>query len=124
MLDLNILLSHTDPFTGLITLTDATGINDSGQIVANGCYNDRSKYHAFFLTTASLNVSTDVPEPTSLTLLATGLAGSSTLGRRHQPVAETGEVTQKSSNRARLLRSYRSLQRSSVSLVFMPNQRE
>ena len=97
MLDLNTLLSHTDPLTGLITLTDATGINDSGQIVANGCYNDGSKCHAFLLTTASPNVSTDVPEPASLTLLATGLASSAALGRRRrQPVAETGEVTQES----------------------------
>jgi uncharacterized membrane protein len=36
--DLNQLIDKSDPLYGTITLYGATGINDAGQIVANGCF--------------------------------------------------------------------------------------
>jgi hypothetical protein len=52
MLNLNSLVSLTDPLYGEVVLAEATGINDSGQIVANGCYTSgplNGQCHAFLL---------------------------------------------------------------------------
>lgn len=38
MLDVNNLIDPTDPLYGNVVFNSATGINNSGQIVANGCY--------------------------------------------------------------------------------------
>jgi hypothetical protein len=61
MLDVNNLI---DSALG-ITLINARGINDEGQIVANGVYSNDFNNHAFLLT--------PVPEPSTLGML--GLAG-------------------------------------------------
>jgi probable HAF family extracellular repeat protein len=52
MLDINDLISATDPLYSDIVFFTATGINDAGQIVANGCYLSGSfsgECHAFRL---------------------------------------------------------------------------
>jgi probable HAF family extracellular repeat protein len=52
MLDLNNLIAATDPLYDEVLFYSATGINDSGQIVANGCYMSgplNGQCHAFRL---------------------------------------------------------------------------
>ena len=63
MKDLNLLVDQDDPLHGLVTLDDATGINDLGQIVANAFY--EGSPHAYLLT--------PVPEPGSVLLMLLGL---------------------------------------------------
>ena len=69
MQDLNALISPSDPLFGAVTLTDAPGINDLGQIVANGT--SQNNVQAYLLTP----VSDPVPEPGSLALVAAGVLG-------------------------------------------------
>jgi probable HAF family extracellular repeat protein len=66
MYDLNLLVALTDPLYGAVTFTEARGINDSGQIVANG-----ADGLAYLLSP----ITTDVPEPATLVLLGTASAG-------------------------------------------------
>ncbi|MEO6811011.1 MAG: PEP-CTERM sorting domain-containing protein [Isosphaeraceae bacterium] len=68
-IDLNTLI---DPTLGW-NLLEAVGINDAGQIAANGI-GPGGAAHAVLLTV--------VPEPTSLVLLAVGAAGCLVIGRR------------------------------------------
>jgi probable HAF family extracellular repeat protein len=49
MLDLNKLVAN-DPLAPYVTLTDSTGINDSGCIVANGVDSRTGHYHAYLLS--------------------------------------------------------------------------
>jgi hypothetical protein len=52
MLDLNNLIDPTDPLFGDIMFSAAPGINDAGQILANGCYTSgplAGECHAFRL---------------------------------------------------------------------------
>jgi probable HAF family extracellular repeat protein len=52
MLDLNNLIAVTDPLYNEVVFYSATGINDTGQIVANGCYISgplNGRCHAFRL---------------------------------------------------------------------------
>jgi probable HAF family extracellular repeat protein len=62
MLDLNTLL--TQDSASQYTITSATGINDAGQIVANGYINETRQYTAFLL----------MPIPSAVKLSATSLA--------------------------------------------------
>ena len=78
MYDLNTLIAPTDPLFGLITLREATGINDSGQIVAN------SINGAYLLTPV---IETPAPEPATLALLAVGAIGVATARRRSRTMA-------------------------------------
>jgi probable HAF family extracellular repeat protein len=66
MVDLNSLL----PPGSAWQLLEATGINDSGQIVGNGIFNGQT--HGFLLTPQAPAI---VPEPGMFALLATALAG-------------------------------------------------
>jgi probable HAF family extracellular repeat protein len=75
MLDLNTLIAPTDPLYGLITLTQATGINDSGQIVAH----DGNR--AYLLTPVA-DADVETPEPASLALFGTALLATAALRRR------------------------------------------
>ena len=70
MMDLNDLI---DPALG-VTVFEALGINDNGQIVANGMASASNNDHAFLLT--------PVPEPGTLAMLGVGLAVSLPLLRR------------------------------------------
>jgi hypothetical protein len=79
MLDLNTLLSPTDPLNAQITLTYGLGVNDNGQIVADGCYNSGSSCDAFLLTPAAIS---NTPEPASLAILRSDLLGAAALRRR------------------------------------------
>ena len=80
--DLTTLLDPNDPFvlsTASFTLDTAVGINDEGQIVADGFgYFDNGAFfnQAFLLTPES------VPEPTSLALFGTALAALVAVRRR------------------------------------------
>jgi hypothetical protein len=67
------LLAPTDPLYGVVTFTDAGGINDVGQIVGNDAYG-----HAYLRTL----VADPVPAPTSLALLGAGVF-SALFARRH-----------------------------------------
>ena len=60
MQDLNNLIDRTLGWT----LTDATGINESGQIVGYGTIASGGPIHAFLLT--------PIPEPSTLVLLGIG----------------------------------------------------
>ncbi|MBE9225207.1 hypothetical protein IQ264_07150 [Phormidium sp. LEGE 05292] len=62
-------------------LSDATGINKTGQIVGNGIINGQT--HAFLLIPVSQNSS--VPEPSlTMSLLALGAVGVGVLGKVKQ----------------------------------------
>lgn len=69
MIDLNSLI---DPGSGW-TLESANDINDAGQIVGSGV-NASGQRHAFLLTPTAA-----VPEPSSLAMLALGLAGAASI---------------------------------------------
>ena len=77
MYNLNTLVSPTDPLYGAITLIDAEGINDSGQILANGTLDGNNR--AFLLTPVA---SVEAPERASLALLAVGVVGAFGARRR------------------------------------------
>ncbi len=84
MFDLNTLIATADPLFGLITLTEATAINDSGQIVAN------SASRAYLLTPVVESVQeepTPAPEPATLALLAIGAIGVVAARRRSGAMA-------------------------------------
>jgi len=65
MLDLDALLAPSSPIAGQITLQIGEGINDAGQIVANGCYNS-GPCEAFLLTPYSLASGSVMPSPVTL----------------------------------------------------------
>jgi hypothetical protein len=67
MLDLNTLLLPTDPLYGQSILSEASAINDAGQIVAYGCVSGRCDAYVLTPVTASV----DTPEPATLSVLAT-----------------------------------------------------
>jgi probable HAF family extracellular repeat protein len=86
MHDLNDLIDSSDPF--LLTnpsfiLDEATGINDSGQIVGDGFYTPKGSrqqvFEAFILTPES---PVAAPEPTALSLVATGMIALFVVRRR------------------------------------------
>lgn len=75
MYDLNNLIVPNDPIYNTSNkLIQATGINDSGQIIAN------SNGRAYLLTPIE-PVGADVPEPATLLVLATGIWGLVTVRR-------------------------------------------
>jgi probable HAF family extracellular repeat protein len=73
-IDLNSLILPTLGWT----LFEAMGINDAGQIAANGI-GPNGELHAVLLSPIAAPA---VPEPTSLVLLTVGAAGGLVLGRR------------------------------------------
>jgi probable HAF family extracellular repeat protein len=88
--DVNALLAPTDPLYGLVQFTGTnvrtTGVgsemlNDSGQFLANGKVGGVS--HLFMLTPVEV-AAVDAPEPSSMVVLAVGLAGV-LAGRRRAP---------------------------------------
>jgi hypothetical protein len=68
MYDLNDLLVDSLGWT----LYQAYGINDSGQIVANG-YDINGNYHALRLDPFAETPGAETPEPATLTLFGSGL---------------------------------------------------
>ena len=76
MYDLNDL-SERNPN---LFFLDALGINDRGQIIVEGSFDlDNNEVHAFLLT---LKDAVPTPEPTTLSLLCTGLLALGLLRRR------------------------------------------
>ncbi len=75
MLDLNALLSTTQ--ASLYTITSGEGINDSGQIVADGIVNATDQEVAFLLTPIA-----PVPLPATAWLMLSGLVGLGTTVRQ------------------------------------------
>jgi len=69
MVDLNALVSPTDPLHSLVTLTGATGINDSGVIVVNGIDSRTNQYHAYLLQAPSISFA---PAALGFAMLAVG----------------------------------------------------
>jgi probable HAF family extracellular repeat protein len=80
MLDLNDLIDITDPLLDQITLTEARGINNAGDIVANGYDVLTGVSHAFLLAVAP---AASIPGPGSAALFPFGLAVLA-FARRHQ----------------------------------------
>ncbi len=54
MTDLNTLLDSRSPLAQFVTLTDAVGINDRGEIAANGTDSRTGESHAYLLTPKNL----------------------------------------------------------------------
>ena len=86
MLDLNQLVDISGLFTDPVTffnLTIATDINENGQIAALGWFTtenaNETLRHAFLLTPV-----VQVPEPSTVFLFATGLAGLGFMGWRRR----------------------------------------
>ena len=85
MHDLNELIDPADPFLRQPSffLDEATGINDSGEIVADGVYtptgSTQQVFEAFILTP---EVPVAAPEPASLPLLTGGIVALLLLRRR------------------------------------------
>jgi len=104
MLDLNSLISPTETPDGEIFLTAATGINDNGQIIADGCYltelgeNCIGESRAFLLDPVS-----DVPEPASLALFLTALGGVGLVRRRRKRETVPSEAAFRRRERAQPL---------------------
>jgi probable HAF family extracellular repeat protein len=61
MQNLNTLIDPTDPLKLFVTLTDATDINDLGQIVANGKDTREIEQHAYLLSPVTTPVDTTPP---------------------------------------------------------------
>jgi probable HAF family extracellular repeat protein len=92
MFDLNSLISRTDPLHDAIWLGEATGINNRGQIVADGYYTSgplSGESHAFLLNPAPLQ---GTPLPPAWTMMLTGLGALGLLGwRRKQKAASAAD---------------------------------
>ena len=56
MIDLNALVSASDPLKPFVTLTDARGINDSGSIIVNGIDSRDQTAHAYLLQAPLIQV--------------------------------------------------------------------
>ena len=54
--DLNTLVSSTDPLKPYVTLADARGINDSGLVVVNGVDSRDNSNHAYLLQVPSIKI--------------------------------------------------------------------
>ena len=80
MFNLNSLISPTDPLYGDVWLNEATGINDRGQIVADGYIDGQSG--AFLLTPCNRCQTSGVPEPSTWAMMLLGFAGLGYVGYR------------------------------------------
>lgn len=72
------LMDLVDGLSDDIVLNDARGINERGDIAANGCYVAGpflGQCHAFLLTALDTDIVSSVPEPGSLALLGGALLG-------------------------------------------------
>jgi len=78
------LMDLVDGLSDDIVLNDARGINERGDIAANGCYVAGpflGQCHAFLLTALDTDIVSSVPEPGSLALLGGALLGVPLLRR-------------------------------------------